>query len=107
MATLPTNRVSGDVIASADIDAIATQVNANTDAIATNTTDIAGNLVAANNLSDVASATTAVANLGLADAIVAMPSGANCRIWVQSGDPLVTNPGVPNDGDLWASPLAS
>jgi hypothetical protein len=100
MAVLPTDRASGDVIESADIDAIATQVN-------TNTTDIAtldsGKLeLDGSNLTSDAIAALITA-LGLSRIIIQTPGIDTLGLFIQTDDPDDTTADS-TDAALWAQP---
>jgi hypothetical protein len=88
---LSTSHASGDTILASDIDAIATQVNSNTDALTTKLE------VDGSNFTDGGAALAAA--MGVAGAVVVASSGVTTRLWVQTADPG----SAAADGDVWIS----
>lgn len=96
---LPTDRNPGDPIQSADIDAIAEQVN-------TNETDIADRVTLdGSNFTDGGAALLAA--LALSAVAKCLTPGVELGFWVQAADPVTTDPGTVADGQLWIAPAGS
>lgn len=83
--SLPTDWVVGDTGHAAAHDNLATQVNTNTAAIASNAAAIA-------------------LKQDAATAVTVKTAGVTSRLWIQGSDPDTTNPGEAADGDLWFYP---